>query len=260
MAPEAVLTEDKTKVETILVSQPEPESEKSPYHLLAKKFKLEIDFRPFIQIEGLSPKEFRKSRIIITDYSAIVLTSRTAIDHFFRICDELRVRLSQEIKYFCISEAIALYLQKYIQYRKRKVFYGNGGTLKELKEVMLKYRERENILYLCSDIRKNQIPEMLEENNFDYTKAVIYRTVPSDLSDLSDIKYDMIVFFSPAGVMSLFKNFPDFKQGNTKIAAFGPATCNQVIEAGLRLDVQAPIPEARSMPSAIENYITSTGS
>ena len=242
------------KVKSILISQPKPENDKSPYFNLAKKYKVKIDFRPFIHVESVPGKEFRKSRISLHDYSSIILTSRNAIDHFFRICDELRVKISQETKFFCVSEAIALYLQKYTLYRKRKVFYGNGLS-KDLMDVLKKYKEGEKFLFPCSDIHKKDIPDFLEENKFDYSEAVIYKTVCSDLSDLNEINYDMIIFFSPSGVKSLFRNFPKFKQRKTRIAAFGPTTSQAVVDAGLNLDLKAPIPQAPSMTMALEKYL-----
>ncbi len=242
------------KVESILISQPKPESIKSPYFDLASKYKIKIDFRPFIHIEGVDAKEFRKTKIAIEDYSAIIFTSRNAIDHFFRVCIGLKIKMSQETKYFCVSEAIALYLQKYIVYRKRKVFYGTGKAT-TLTSTLLKHKADNKFLFPCTDIHKDDIPEFLEENNFNYSKAVIYKTVCSDLSDLKNLKYDMIVFFSPSGVKSLFHNFPDFKQNSTRIAAFGPTTSQAVIDSDLRLDLKAPIPKAPSMTMAIEQYL-----
>ena len=247
-------TKNDLRVESILISQPKPETEKSPYFDLAKKFNVKIDFRPFIQVEGISSKDFRKSRLNINDFSAIIFTSRNSIDHFFRICEELRVKMSQETKYFCVSEAIALYLQKYTQYRKRKVFYGNGD-LKDMYKLMLKHKDGGKFLLPCSDIHKKDLPNFLKKNKIVYSEAIIYRTVASDLSDLEDIFYDMIVFFSPSGIQSLYHNFPDFKQNTTRIAAFGPATSKAVIDAGLRLDVKAPMPNAPSMTMAIEKYL-----
>ncbi len=242
------------KVKSILISQPKPESNKSPYFNLASKFNVKIDFRPFIHVEGVSAKEFRKSRITILDYTGVIFTSRNSIDHFFRICDELRIKMPQDTKFFCVSEAIALYLQKYTLYRKRKVFYGKG-TAKDLMDILKKHKDGEKLLLPCSDIHKKDIPEYLSKNNFDFAEAVIYKTVCSDLSDLREINYDMIVFFSPSGVSSLFTNFPDFKQNNTRIAAFGPTTSKAVMDAALRLDVKAPIPQAPSMTMALERYL-----
>lgn len=241
------------KVKTILVTQPKPESEKSPYHDLAKKYNLKIDFRPFIHIEGVPAKDFRKDRINIADHSAVILTSRHAADHFFRICNEMRITNMEELKYFCISESTAFYLQKYITFRKRKIFYGKQN-INDLLEVLKKHK-KEKFLVPCSDIAKQEITDTLTANGIDFTKAVIYKTVCSDLSDLADVKYDMLVFFSPAGVTSLFLNFPDFKQNTTLIAAFGQATTQAVHEAGLRIDIQAPIPEAPSMTMSIEQYL-----
>lgn len=241
------------KVKSILVTQPKPETEKSPYFDLAKKYNIKIDFREFIHVEGIPASEFRKDRVNILDHTAIILTSRHAIDHFFRICQEMRITVPDTMKYFCISESTAFYLQKYIQYRKRKVFFGKQ-TIGDLMEVIKKHK-KETFLYPCSDIHKQEIPELLEENSIEYSKAVIYRTVCSDLSDLANVNYDMLVFFSPAGITSLFKNFPEFKQNNTRIAAFGPTTCQAVTDAGLNLDVQAPVPNAPSMTMAIEQYL-----
>jgi uroporphyrinogen-III synthase len=245
-----------TKVKSILISQPKPDSPKSPYFSLAKKYKVDIEFQQFIKVEPVIARDFRKSRISINEYSAIILTSRNSIDHLFRLCDELRIKLSQETKYFCITEAIALYLQKYIQYRKRKVFYGNG-TVKELKELLLKHKENERFLLPGSNIRTKKLPSFLEENGFNYQEAMFYKTVSADLKDLDLSKYDMIVFFSPQGLNSLQENFPDFKQGDTLIAGFGPATCKSIEEAGLKLEIKAPSPEARSMATALERFMES---
>jgi uroporphyrinogen-III synthase len=242
------------KVKSILISQPKPETVKSPYFDLAKKYKIKIDFRPFIQVESVDLKEFRKQKIVPTNYSAIIFSSRNAIDHFFRITEELRVKMPQETKYFCVSEAIALYLQKYTQYRKRKVFFGTG-KLSDLFDILLKYKDSEKFLLPCSDIRKDDLPNFLKKNNFEFCEGNFYRTVVSDLSDLENIFYDMIVFFSPSGVKSLFQNFPDFKQNQTRIAAFGPATAKAVAEANLKLSVKAPVPQAPSMTMAIEKYL-----
>lgn len=241
------------KVKSILVSQPEPSTAKSPYFELAEKNGLKIDFRPFIQVEGVPAKEFRQTRIQILDHSAVIFTSRTAIDHFFRISKELRLTVPDSMKYFCISEATAFYLQKYIVYRKRKIFYADG-RFSDLVNVMKKHKS-ETFLVPLSDIHKQEIPKLLDQEGYNYTKAILYRTVSSDLSDLSDIKYDVLVFFSPSGIKSLFQNFPEFTQDNTKIACFGPATAKAVKEAGLRLDIQAPTAQAPSMTMALEQYI-----
>jgi uroporphyrinogen-III synthase len=241
------------KVKTILVTQPKPESEKSPYFDLAKKYNVKIDFRAFINIEGIPSVDFRKDRVNIPEHTAIILTSRHAADHFFRICAEMRITNIEEFKYFCISESTAFYLQKYITYRKRKIFYGKQN-ITDLMEVMKKHKS-EKYLLPCSDIAKQEIADALIEKGYQFNKAVIYRTVASNLSDLADVKYDMLVFFSPAGITSLFKNFPEFKQNTTLIAAFGHTTSHAVIEAGLNLDIQAPVPEAPSMTMSIENYL-----
>lgn len=240
-------------IKTILVSQPKPEGEKSPYYDLAEKYKLKIDFRPFIRVEGINAPEFRTQRVNIPEHTAIILTSKAAIDHFFRIADEIRFTVPDTMKYFCISEAVAYYLQKYVSYRKRKIFFGKQ-TIEDLVEVMKKHK-KEKFLLPCTDILRDKIPETLEQQNIPFTKATLYRTVASDLSDLEDVYYDMLVFFSPGGIESLMKNFPDFKQNNTSIAAFGPTTANAVIKNNLRLDLHAPMPNAPSMTAAIEWYV-----
>lgn len=241
------------KVKKILVTQPRPETEKSPYFDLSKKFSVKIDFRPFIHVEGIPAVIFRKDRINIHEHTSVILTSRHAADNFFRICAEMRVNNLDNFKYFCVSESTAFYLQKYVIYRKRKIFYGKQNIY-DLIDVLNKHK-KEKFLLPCSDIHKQEIPETLAEHDIEFTKAVIYRTVCSDLSDLANVDYDMLVFFSPSGITSLFKNFPRFKQNNTRIAAFGLTTSQAVTDAGLRLDVKAPIPEAPSMTMAIEQYI-----
>jgi len=241
------------KIKKIIVSQPEPQSEKSPYLELIQKHNLKIDFRPFIQVEGVSSKEFRQQRIDILEHTAVIFTSRTAIDHFFRICEEVRVTVPETMKYFCISEAVALYLQKYIVYRKRKIFYGQG-TFSLLMDVINKHKT-EKFLVPLSDVHKAEIPKSLDKAKIKYTKAILYRTVSSDLSDLNGMDYDMLVFYSPSGIKSLFKNFPNFEQGNIKIAAFGPTTTKAVKDHKLRLDVQAPTPACPSMTQAIDEFI-----
>jgi len=244
------------KIKTILISQPKPSTEKSPYLELADKYKLKVDFRPFIFVEKVSAQEFRQQRVNVPDYTAVIFTSRNAIDNFFRLCEELRITPSENLKYFCISEATAFYLQKYIVYRKRKVFVGKV-KFSELMELIRKHKT-EKFLLPCSDLLKPSIPEALNEASINYSKAMMYRTVCSDLSDLSDVKYDMLVFFSPGGIESLFKNFPDFVQGKTRIAVFGPTTAHAAEEAGLRIDVSAPDPKAPSMSMAIEQYIVNS--
>jgi uroporphyrinogen-III synthase len=241
------------RIKKILVSQPEPENEKSPYRELAQKNNVRIDFRPFSYVEGLSAKDFRQSRIDILEHSAIIFSSKTAIDHFFRICEELRITVPDSMKYFCTSESVAFYLQKYIVYRKRKIFYGKN-TLNDIEDVLLKNKE-ERYLISLSDNHKPEIPLLLERLKLKYTKAILYRTVSSDLSDLSNIDYDILVFYSPAGIRSLLHNFPNFQQNEIKIASFGEATAKAVKDAGLRLDIQAPIPEAPSMTMALDMFI-----
>lgn len=242
-----------TKVKNILVSQPKPQTEKSPYFDLAEKYNLDIDFRSFIHIEGIDVADFRQNRIDILDHTAVFFTSRTAIDHYFRLAEELRISIPDNMKYFCVSEATAFYLQKYIVYRKRKIFYGNG-RFEDLLKVSAKHKS-EKFLLPMADIHKQSIPLMLEKEKFTFTKAIMYKTVLSDLSDLADIKYNILVFFSPSGIKSLFKNFPNFEQGDTKIAAFGPTTAKAVEEAGLKLNIKAPHPKAPSMTMALEQYV-----
>ncbi len=240
-------------VKSILVSQPKPESEKSPYFSLAEKYKVKIDFRPFIHVEGVDAQEFRQSRIKLEDHSAVILTSRNAADHYFRMAKELRYTVPDSMKYFCISEAVAYYLQKYVVYRKRKIFFGKQRFV-DLMDV-IKKNKNEKFLLPCSDIHKQSMLDTLDDAKIDYSKAIMYRTVASDLSDLADVNYDMLVFFSPSGIESLFKNFPDFKQNKTRIAAFGATTTKAVEKAGLEVNVRAPQPKAPSMTMAIEQYI-----
>jgi uroporphyrinogen-III synthase len=242
------------KIKTILVSQPQPaDLEKSPYTDLTKKFNVNVVFRKFIKIEGVPAKEFRKDRINILDYTAVIFTSRNAVDHFFRICKEMRIEVPDTMKYFSISESTAYYLQKYVQYRKRKVFHSKE-SFQNLVELTKKHKT-EKFLLPCSDIHKQEIANMLEENKIQFKKAVIYRTLASDLSDIRIEDYDMLVFFSPAGIKSLFKNFPKFKQNTTAIGAFGPSTAKAVTDAGLKLNVSAPSKTAPSMTLAIEQYL-----
>ena len=241
------------KIKKIIVSQPDPQSEKSPYLELMQKYHLKIDFRPFIQVEGIPSKDFRQQRIDILQHTAIIFTSRTAIDHFFRICEEVRVTVPETMKYFCITESIALYLQKYIVYRKRKIFYGQG-TFIQLMDLINKHKT-EKFLVPLSDVHKPEIPKSLDKAKIKYTKAILYKTVSSNLSDLNGMDYDMIVFYSPSGIKSLFKNFPDFQQGDIKIAAFGPSTAKAVKDNKLRLDIQAPTPTCPSMTQALDEFI-----
>ena len=241
------------KIKNVLISQPKPaDVEKSPYFLLAKKHKVNIDFRKFITIKGVSAVEFRKDKVAILDHTAVIFTSRNAIDHYFRMAKDMRVEVPDSMKYFCASEAIAYYLQKYVTYRKRKIFYGRGNIL-GLLEIMQKHKS-DNYLMPCSDIYKQDLPNLLEGNGIKYSKAVIYKTLASDLSDLDINSYDMLIFFSPTGVQSLFENFPNYQQNDTIIACFGPTTAIAVKEAGLKLNIKAPTKTAPSMTMAIEEY------
>lgn len=240
-------------IRTVLVSQPEPENNKNPYLSLAEKYKLQIDFRPFIHVEGIDKTEFRNQKINFSEYTAIILTSKTAVDHYFRMAEELRFEVPTEMKYFCISEAVAFYLQKYVTYRKRKIFHGKQ-TIHDLMDAIKKHK-KESFLLPCSDILRDSIPEALDTEKIKYKRAVLYRTVASDLSDLKSVQYDVLVFFSPSGIESLFKNFPDFKQNKTLIAAFGPTTAKAVVDHNLRLDIHAPQPQIPSMSMAIEQFI-----
>jgi uroporphyrinogen-III synthase len=242
-----------TRVNSILVSQPKPSDSKSPYFSLSEKYDIKIDFRPFIEIDPVDVKEFRKQKVNILDHTAVIFTSRNAVDHFFRLAAESKVEIPTDMKYFCISEQTAYYLQKYIVIRKRKIFTGER-TANDLIEVLKKHK-KEKFIFPCSDIRKDDIPKFLRDNQYTFKEAIIYRTVASDLSDLDDVYYDIIAFFSPSGINSLFENYPDFKQNNTRIAAFGPTTAKAVKNAGLILDVEAPLPNAPSMTGALEMYI-----
>lgn len=253
---EELLVTDKerlNKVSSILVSQPEPSDKNSPYHKLAEKYNLKIDFRQFIEIDPVDSKELRKQKVNILDHTAVIFTSRNAVDHFFKLAAETKVEIPTDMKYFCISEQTANYLQKYIVIRKRKIFTGER-TAQDLLEVMKKHK-KEKYIFPCSDIRKDDIPEFLDKNGYTWSELIIYRTVASDLSDLENVYYDILAFFSPSGIKSLFDNFPDFKQNKTRIAAFGPTTAKAVKDAGLILDIQAPLPNAPSMTGALELYI-----
>lgn len=247
------LEDRKNKVKSILVTLPAPESEKSPYYDLAIPLNLKIDFRSFIHVEGIPGKEIRKDKINLTHYTGVILNSRNAVDHFFRVCEETRYEVPAEIKYFCLSESIALYLQKYIQYRKRKIFFGKQ-TAKDLADILKKH-PNEKLLYPCSDVAAETTETVLKANGIDFTQVVLFKTVVSDLSDLADVFYDIIVFFSPSSVQSLFINFPNFKQNKTRLAAFGVSTQKAIEDAGLVLDIPAPTPQAPSMTMAIEQYI-----
>lgn len=242
------------KIKRILVSQPEPaDLERSPYYNLITKHKVQIDFIKFISIVPVSASEFRKDKVYLQDHTAVIFTSRNAVDHFFRIAQEMRYEIPDTLKYFCISEATAYYLQKYVQFRKRKIFFGTGG-FKDLVEIIRKHKE-EKFLFPCSDIHKISLIEALDKHKINYTKAVIYKTQASDLSKIKISDYDLLVLFSPAGVQSLLKNFPDFEQNSTLIGAFGPATIKTIQSSGLSVNISAPTKTALSMPDAIEEYI-----
>lgn len=245
-------------IKKVLITQPRPTSEKSPYFELARKHSIELEFCPFIVLEGLSGKEFRKQKIDITQYTAVIFTSRNAIDHFFRICEELKISVSQDTKYFCITEAVALYLQKFILYRKRKVFYGADGTNKSMFDVITKHKENERFLYACSENQQdNDIINWLKENKCEFETPFMYRTISNDVKQvLSEVEFDLICFFTPSGVKSLFENFPRYKQNGTRIGAFGSNTSKAVEEAGLTLHIKAPAPEMPSMVAALEKFLS----
>lgn len=243
------------KVKTILVSQPEPKVENSPYSRLIEKEKVKVDFRPFIHVEGVEAKNVRQQKIDLNNFTAIILTSRNSVDHFFRIADEMRFKVPDSMKYFCQSEAVAYYLQKYVVYRKRKIYVGKR-TFNELIPLIKKYKD-EKFLLPSSDSLKPIVPELLDELGVNWTRGIFYKTVISDLSDLRNVYYDILVFFSPSGIESLMKNFPDFEQNDTRIAVFGNSTVKAATNAGLRIDIQAPTPETPSMTMALQKYITS---
>ena len=246
-------------VKKILITQPKPETEKSPYFELARRYDVELAFHPFIILEPIPAKDFRKQKIDISVYSAVIFTSRHAIDHFFRMCEEMKVNISQDTKYFCITEAVALYLQKFILYRKRKVFYGADGTNKSMFDVINKHKENEKFLYPCSENQQdNEIVGWLKMNNCGFVTPFMYRTISNDVKEVMvKSEYDIICFFTPSGVRSLFDNFPKFKQNGTKIGAFGNNTSKAVQDAGLTIDIKAPEPQAPSMVSALEKYLSS---
>jgi uroporphyrinogen-III synthase len=241
------------RIKKILVSQPRPDNGKSPYFELAEKNNIHIDFKPFIQIEGIPAKEFRQTRIDILNHSAIIFNSKTAIDHFFRICEEMRITVPDTMKYFCISESTAFYLQKYIVYRKRKIFYGNG-KIDDLMDLIIKYNDGIFLVPL-SDIHADELPRALDKCKIKYNIAILYKTVCCDLTDFSAQDYDILVFFSPSGIKSLIKNYPNFKQNNIKIASFGESTAKAVRDAGFRLDIEAPTPNSPSMTMALDSFI-----
>ena len=243
-------------VRKILVSQPKPASEKSPYFDIASRFDVELVFRPFIKVEGLTSKEFRQQKVNISDYTAIVFTSRHAIDNFFKLAKELRVTIPEDLKYFCITETISLYIQKYVQYRKRKVFFGDTGKIEDLVPLMVKHKT-ERYLVPMSDVHNDSLSNMLDSKKLNHRECVMYRTVSNDFTEeeVATFDYDMLVFFSPAGVNSLIKNFPNFDQGKIAIATFGPSTAKAVRDAGLRLDLEAPSDKYPSMTGALQHYL-----
>jgi uroporphyrinogen-III synthase len=243
-------------IKKILVSQPKPSSEKSPYYDIASRFDVEMVFRPFIKVEGVTAKEFRQQKVNILDYSAIVFTSRHAIDHFFTLSKELRVNIPEDMKYFCVTETIALYIQKYVQYRKRKVFFGSTGKIDDLLPLMIKHKQ-EKYLVPMSDVHNDSVKLMMDAKKLQHQECVMYRTVSNDFTEeeIKNFDYDMLIFFSPSGIESLLKNFPDFKQDNIAIATFGPATAKAVTDAGLRLDLEAPSEKYPSMTGALQHFL-----
>jgi len=241
-------------IKKILVSQPEPKTEKSPYFDIAEKYGVQIVFRPFIKIDPVNVKDFRTQRINVLDYSAVIFTARTAIDHYFRLSEELRIQIPESMKYFCVTEAIAVYLQKYIVFRKRKIFYPASGKIEDLMTCINKHN-KENFLIPVSDVHKEDLTKLLDDKKIKYSKAVMYRTVSNDFAPDEVFDYDTLLFFSPAGIASLIKNFPTFEQNGISIGSFGPTTAKAVRDAGLRLDIEAPNPESPSMTAALENYL-----
>lgn len=242
------------KIKKILVSQPQPTSDKSPYFDISEKYNVKIDFRPFIKVEPITLKDFRAQRISILDHTAIIFNARHGIDHFFRICEEMRITIPETMKYFCVSETVAVYLQHYIHYRKRKVFYGSTGKMSELVTIMNKHID-EKYLIITSDVQNEETISTLEKSKIIFNKAVMYKTVSNDFGPNEDFNYDMLLFFSPVGISSLLKNFPNFEQGEIQIGCFGQTTAQAVRDAGLRLDLEAPVPGIPSMTMALENYM-----
>lgn len=241
------------KIKTILISQPEPKVDNSPYAELESKLKVKIDFIPFIHVEGVDTKEVRQQKIDLNNFTAIILTSRNAVDNYFRIAEEMRFKIPDTMKYFCQSEAVAYYLQKYVVYRKRKIYVGKRN-FQDLVAYIKKHKD-EKFLLPSSDILKPVIPQQLDKLGIDWKRGIFYKTIVSDLSHLKEVFYDVVVFFSPSGIKSLYENFPDFEQKNTKIAAFGKTTLKAAKESGLKVQIKAPSPEAPSMTMAIENYV-----
>ncbi len=242
-------------IKKILISQPKPSSEKSPYYEIAAKYNVELVFRPFIKVECLSPKDFRQQKISMLDHTAIVFTSRHAIDFFFQLCKEMRVAIPEDMKYFCVTEAIALYIQKYVQYRKRKVFYGSTGKIDDLVPTMVKHKA-EKYFVPMSDVHSDEIRNLLDAKKLQHTEGVMYRTVSNDFAQDEVFDYDMLIFFSPSGIQSLMKNFPNFEQGDIAIGCFGSATAKAVKDAGLRLDLEAPSPQYPSITAALSDFVS----
>lgn len=241
-------------IKKILVSQPEPKTERSPYYDLIDKHNVQIDFRPFIKVEPIEAREFRTQKINIHDYSAIIFNARHGVDHFFRLSEELRINIPESMKYFCVSETVALYLQKYIQYRKRKIFFTKSGKFADMPEILNKHTD-EKFLYVTSDVRNEETMSILESTKIDFTQAIMYRTVSNAIPPEELKSYDMMVFFSPAGVKSLLENDPKFEQGDIHIGTFGTNTAFAVRQHGLRLDLEAPLPEFRSMTAALDYHL-----
>jgi uroporphyrinogen-III synthase len=242
------------KIKKILVSQPQPATEKSPYFDIADKYNVKVEFRPFIKVEPIFAKEFRTQRINILDHTAIIFNARHGIDHFFRLCEEMRVTIPETMKYFCVSESVALYLQRYIHYRKRKVFYGASGKLADLVVIMNKHAD-EKYLLITSDVQNDETMSQLDKSKIQFNKSVMYKTVSNDFGPDEEFNYDMLLFFSPIGIASLLKNFPDFVQNDIVIGCFGATTAQAVRDAGLRLDIEAPLPGVPSMTMALENFM-----
>lgn len=242
------------KIKRILVSQPQPTTERSPYFDISEKYNVKIDFRPFIKVEPIMAKEFRTQRISILDYSAIIFNARHGIDHFFRLCEEMRITIPETMKYFCVSESVSLYLQRYIHLRKRKVFYGATGKMTDLITVMNKHVE-EKYLLVTSDVQNEEMMSLLENSKINFVKAIMYKTVSNDFGKDEEFNYDLLLFFSPQGINSLIKNFPEFKQNDIIIGSFGALTAQAVRDAGLKLDIEAPIPGVPSMTMALENFL-----
>ncbi len=243
-------------IKKILVSQPKPASEKSPYYDIASKFDVELVFRPFIKVEGMTSREFRAQKVNILDYTAVVFTSRHAIDHFFTLARELRVNIPEDMKYFCVTETIALYIQKYVQYRKRKVFFGSTGRVDDLLPTMIKHKT-EKYLVPMSDVHNDSLTRLFDSKKLNHKEVVMYKTVSNDFTpdEVKNFDYDMLIFFSPSGIEALTKNFPNFDQGDIAIATFGPATARAAKEAGLRLDIEAPTDKYPSMTGALQHYL-----